>query len=81
MGVKAIADALTTNKTLKTLELRSKQYLISFITTNSLCVYVCLDNAIGDNGAAYVGELIKHNSTLTSLDLYSNCSLSKCEHH
>ena len=51
LGVKAITDALLTNTTLKTLELRN--------------------NAIGDSGASYIGNLIKVNKVLTSLDLYS----------
>ena len=39
-------------------------------------VCVCVDNSIGAEGAAALGEALKSNTTVTTLDLSSKCGVN-----
>ena len=41
-------------------------------------VGVAAENGIGDTGAAALGEALKMNSTVTTLDLGGKCCVSVC---
>ncbi|KAF9176758.1 hypothetical protein BGZ50_009716 [Haplosporangium sp. Z 11] len=75
-----LADALKTNSTLTTLDLRNNsigdngaQALSEALKINSTLTTLDLSaNSIGDNGAVALSEAFKTNSTLITLDLSAN---------
>lgn len=78
-GLQHIADALTTNKTLKTLILRSNnvgdkvKYLCESLQSNSTLTFLDLANIGLDNsGLKHLGAALAKNSALKSLNIQRN---------
>ena len=73
--VRLLCESLKLNHKTTTLNLYGR----SFSKQNG--VWKAVDPSFGKDGAAFIGEMLGMNSSLTKLDLYFCCILSFVHHH